>query len=636
MLSTRMKYVIPIFLCVLGLSSAGCASDGISLENFGGRSDIPKGEKAEIYWSFKNADSVQVSGINKRFAPNDKIQLSPEKTTTYRIVGYTQKGDSLSQEWTVNVYSGAVPHDDSPKRVAITAPETFLHSSADSSALYLRDYHTSSSDKPIKPNIMRIVKSRISGDLHILRAVIVDDKGSFVKGYSKSTESFSDWKVHIGCDGTTKEVMVKDVSEFDAETYKGSVALSLCIDRSENMSGLMESTFESVRNFVSTLSPTDYINMLTFNQSLTQAIVHSDAAYARDFFTYVQTPITGGTSAVYRACSRGIANLEQVPDAETSKIVVLITGGADNGSLFMSGGDIASQANAAGVAVYVVSMDETSAEQYKLRYLTASTGGRYYALDKKDRHRLIEVLSEIVASQKAYYEIAVPKIENYVDKCASSTLTCSLSLPSQVLQDEYLLYPDAAWEQPATQMLVQFRKPNAEIEDEYSATLQLLAETLQKNPTKIIELLGHTDLSDKGDDATAIGLSRAQAVRRKLIKYGVNPDQLRTRSMANKKPVYMVEREERQVVMNRRVEVRWLDPSLLPYEIEVGNVQSEEDALRQTEQWEQRGLKAYYERIVVDKNPGYVVKLWGYATMDEANTSAKMLRKKYKTETVVH
>lgn len=629
-----MKRFLPIIVCIIGIYSAGCASDGISLENFGGRSDIPRGEKAEIYWSFKHADSVEVSGISKRFAAKDSIQLSPEQTTTYKVIGYTNSGDSLKQEWTVNVYNGSVPKDDT-KRLAITAPESFLKKATDSGVQYFREYLPAMTDKPRKPSAMRITKARVSGDLHILRAIVFDENGSFVSGYGSATDNLSGWKVTIGCDGTNREIPVKAISEFSGESGR-SIAMSLCVDRSENMVGIMEKTFEGVRNFVTSLAPTDYVNLLTFNQTLTQAITHSDAVYARDFFTYVQTPKTGGVSAVNRACSRAIANLDGVSDAEVSKIVVLITGGADNGSLFVSGGDIAAQAVNAGVAVYVISMDETSAEQYKLRYIAASTGGRYYSLDKKNTHLLPEILSEITASQKSFYEIAVPKIENYTEKCASSTLIGSLVLPTGVIDDEYMIYPDAAWEQPATQMLVQFRTANAEIDEEYNPTLQLLAETLQKNPTKIVELLGHTELSDKGDDATAIGLSRAQAVRRKLIKLGANADQIRTRSLSNKKPLFMMELEEKHKVMNRRVEVRWLDPTLLPFEIEVSNAQSEEEALRQTEQWEQRGQKAYYERIVIDKNPGYLVKLWGYATLDEANTSAKLLRKKYKTEAIVH
>lgn len=631
-----MKQSLPILLCIIAMYSAGCASNGISLENFGGRSDIPKGEKAEIYWSFKHADSVMVSGIPQKFAPTDKVALSPDKTTTYRIVGYNRSGDSLAQEWTVNVYAGSLPQGQNHK-VAVTAPESFLTRKSDSgSMLYMREIR-SSGEKTGQPAAMRIVKSRLSGDKHVLRAVAMDENGVFVSGLGKNGQNLTEWKITIGCDGTAKEIMTESITEFSAESTNRAVAMSLCLDRSESMDGIMDQAFQGTRAFVSSLPPTDYVNLLTFNQTLTQTISYADAGYARDFFTYVQTPKPTGLSAVYRACSRGIANLESaVSNAEMSKVVVLITAGADNSSLFMSGSDIAAQAINAGTAIYVISLDETSPEQFKLRYIAAATGGKYYSLDKQSVQRLPEILTEIIIAQKAYYEIVVPKIENYGEKCASSVLTGALIVPTHTIEDEFMLYPDSEWEQPSTQMLVQFDAPNAELSDEYTSSLQLLAETLQKNPTKIIELLGHTELQEKGDDATAIALLRAQSVRRKLIKLGANPDQIRTRSLSNKKPVYMVEREERHKTMNRRVEVRWLDPTLLPYEIEVGTSLSEEDALKQTEQWEQRGLKAYYERIVVDKNPGYIVKLWGYSTLDEANNAAKTLRKKYKTEAIVH
>lgn len=631
-----MKQLLPILLCTVAMYSAGCASNGISLENFGGRSDIPKGEKAEIYWSFKHADSVIIKGFSTKFAPTDKVSLSPEKTTTYRIVGYNNSGDSLAQEWTVNVYAGSLPQGQDHK-VAVTAPESFLTHNHDSAApTYLRQTG-SANDKTGSPYAMRIVKSRLSGNKHILRAVVMDDNGTFVGGLGKQGDNVLEWKIKVGCDGTSKEILTESVNQFDPETNNRAVALSLCLDRSENMDGIMDQAFQGTRAFVTSLPATDYVNLITFNQTLTQTISYADAGYARDFFTYVQTPKPGGLSAVYRACSRGIANLDNaVSNADISKVVVLITAGADNSSLFLSGSDIASQALQSSTAIYVISLDETSPEQFKLRYIAAATGGKYYSLDKQSIQRLPEILTEITIAQKAYYEITVPKIDNYAEKCASSVLTGALIVPTKTIEDEFMIYPDSEWEQPTTQMLVQFQAPNAEINDEYSSSLQLLAETLQKNPTKIIELVGHTELQEKGDDATAIALLRAQSVRRKLIKSGANPDQIRTRSLSNKKPIYMIEREERHKTINRRVEVRWLDPTLLPYEIEVGTSLSEEDALKQTEQWEQRGVKAYYERIVIDKNPGYIIKLWGYATQDEANTAAKMLRKKYKTEAVVH
>lgn len=144
-----MKQLLPILLCTVAMYSAGCASNGISLENFGGRSDIPKGEKAEIYWSFKHADSVIISGFSSKFAPTDKVSLSPEKTTTYRIVGYNSSGDSLAQEWTVNVYAGSLPQGQDHK-VAVTAPESFLTHNHDSAAkTYLRQMRAATDKRAI-------------------------------------------------------------------------------------------------------------------------------------------------------------------------------------------------------------------------------------------------------------------------------------------------------------------------------------------------------------------------------------------------------------------------------------------------------------------------------------------------------
>jgi len=40
--------------------------------------------------------------------------------------------------------------------------------------------------------------------------------------------------------------------------------------------------------------------------------------------------------------------------------------------------------------------------------------------------------------------------------------------------------------------------------------------------------------------------------------------------------------------MNRRVECRWIDPSLLPYEIRAEKVNTEQEALSMIEKWEKK------------------------------------------------
>ncbi len=110
-----------------------------------------------------------------------------------------------------------------------------------------------------------------------------------------------------------------------------------------------------------------------------------------------------------------------------------------------------------------------------------------------------------------------------------------------------------------------------------------------------------------------------------------DPAQIRLRSAGREKPVYYFESEEWQARVNRRVELRWLDPSLVPYEILAEAVVSEEEAIRLETQWSARGYDAYYDTFLINRIPAYRLKLWGFATLESAEKTKTALQTKYKT-----
>jgi hypothetical protein len=90
-----------------------------------------------------------------------------------------------------------------------------------------------------------------------------------------------------------------------------------------------------------------------------------------------------------------------------------------------------------------------------------------------------------------------------------------------------------------------------------------------------------------------------------------------------------------QQYYNRRVEVRWLDPDLLPYEIIAQTSDSETEALKNVEKWEFHGYNAYYERYLENHSPVYRVKIWGFPTLEEAEASANKIQTIYNTKCIV-
>lgn len=85
--------------------------------------------------------------------------------------------------------------------------------------------------------------------------------------------------------------------------------------------------------------------------------------------------------------------------------------------------------------------------------------------------------------------------------------------------------------------------------------LKDLVRDLKSNPSMIIEVAGHTD--DKGDDKHNMRLSkkRAEAVRRYLIKQGINKNRITAKGYGEISPI-VSNRTEIGRQRNRRVEIR--------------------------------------------------------------------------------
>ena len=116
---------------------------------------------------------------------------------------------------------------------------------------------------------------------------------------------------------------------------------------------------------------------------------------------------------------------------------------------------------------------------------------------------------------------------------------------------------------------------------------------------------------------------------------GVNSNRILTKGIGYRKPLYFHSKLPWQEGFNRRVEIRWLEPDKYPFEIIADKCQSESEAQYQTEQWQKRGLKSYYERYIENGESVYNIKLWGYTSITQAKDAIKKLEKKYKNEFVI-
>ena len=116
---------------------------------------------------------------------------------------------------------------------------------------------------------------------------------------------------------------------------------------------------------------------------------------------------------------------------------------------------------------------------------------------------------------------------------------------------------------------IQFELDTANILPESLPTLQYVADLLNQN-SQIVHLLieGHASEEGSYEYNYALSMSRANAIWERLVKMGVHPSRMSTRSMGEVVPVEMGS-EEKELAANRRVEfhiIRTLDPLEVPPE----------------------------------------------------------------------
>jgi outer membrane protein OmpA-like peptidoglycan-associated protein len=617
-------------IALVCLVLAACASPKISLEQFGGVADIPEGEEATVYWTFANADSVTVSGEDVKYGPSDKFFPRPKMTTTYHVTGYKMGGDSLSQDWTVRVY----PTKKTQGAAILGSPEnkqtTPQLDNIPKEINYLRSVNRLAQPSPIAesnaPAFLKIMRAVPPSENEItakLSVALFDKQGNFSHGFDQKDDAQL-WSSMLHCGDISSEPISQSAIE---QTAGGTIAIGLAMDRSLAMSPYITSAFASVENFLPALPVTDYMDFLTYNHTVTEAVPLTTADSVRSIFTYLAAPPANGLSSLYKATRLLIDKLRVAPSER--KAAVIITASSDNSSLLTTAEHTLQLSRNSHIPVYVIAIGDGSADTYTLRYITNSTGGRLYHVSPERVHDISDILTEILQSQKAYYEISLPVAGNSAP-CLKPNATIKFASPSGNLQEKVVLAPDSLWESPAYQAVALFEKNNAILDNTYQPLIVSLAVALKDNPEKFIELIGHSSNDNSDDDAIGLAIQRTQAVRRALLAQGVAASQIRTRAVGNRKPLYYIEQESWQKIANRRVELRWLDPALLPIEIAAEQVASEEEALKMTERWEQRGQKAYYERVIINKIPSYRVKLWGYSTLTTAKDAAKQLQKQYK------
>ena len=111
---------------------------------------------------------------------------------------------------------------------------------------------------------------------------------------------------------------------------------------------------------------------------------------------------------------------------------------------------------------------------------------------------------------------------------------------------------------------VNFESGSARLLPESEEPLRQLGEGLKRYPTARVEIEGHTDTRGAADYNMRLSQARAETVRTWLIEhFNIDPSMITAKGYGETMPE-TAERNEQELLRNRRVELRLLNPEVLP------------------------------------------------------------------------
>lgn len=611
----RHKWLSAIFIATV-ISSC---SQPIMLEQIGGQKEITKGEKATFFWKFQHAQKVKIDGDSLSYNPLDQITVEPQSTTEY-LVRAISGSDTLTEPWKIKVIDkttaqGNVERGGSSRFTPAPAPSATPTS-------YYNGYMNNGSIQNInRLKVVRILYPKSSNQLLSLAVTPLDANGNFQSGLNTP----SSWKLYATCNGKTTEYQPTVTEQLWSQS-EISLKVAVCLERSSAATATDDYTKRSIGDFPFSLSSNDQLSVVAFNQesSLIAPFSSKDKLnYLSERFGSIEAK---GLNSMLKATYQTLKEFDKKD--RQKNILVLIASSSDNASLIYTPDDVIAKAKESGTTIYTISVGESS-DSYSMKYIASQTGGRYYFLGSQAISELPDIMREIVFATRGYYYIQIPYSEQQLASCKNTTLKLVLNTPETTLEEKTVIAGNDIAVLPMYQAIAMFNFKQTLVADEYKTQIETLANVLNDNPTKVVELVGHSSNEGEDDAMKQIALERAQSIRRMLYDMKVNPTQIRARAIGDLKPIYYFQENEWQKQYNRRVEIRWLDPSVQPYEIIAEYHYTESEAIKTTEQWEKRGFKSYYERVLVSNAPAFRVKLWGFPTEESALTEARAIEKKY-------
>jgi len=586
----QMRYY---FFIILIVCQWGCTSTKqLTLRQISGETDITKGSKAKLSWQFDNADSVKIEGDLTSYKAKDSTVLLPLENTTYKIIAYKGKNDSVVQVRTIYVDNTKESY---PQNTSINN-QLSVHNSI------------SESFQIVQKRFVKLDSShhRYVFSVHNNQGTICNDKiieASITSNNEDSTLKTS-FKVKPEIRTSKKSSII--------------IALDQSIEMVNNQSIINTYLYQAINK----IKDIDTVHFIRFNTSIvSQQTLNNQNELLASINAY-QGYKPEGIRCIYNIIDSILKNKNIQDGAD----IIVLTSGPDNGSYIYDAESIVNIAQKRNISIHVCNINNEILDNYSLKYLASKSGGSFLDLSSSDTNTCVSSLISLMTLNKGtFYEIEIP--DSLIKNAESFNLSMQLPKYDTMLSLKVLSNVDENSKYSRYKIVNLFYDSNISIDTSFFVHLQNLSTLLLLNPSKIIELIGYSSLLESNDDALALALQRASSIRKYMIMKGVDPNQMRIRGLSNIKPIYPVENEYYQTVMNRRVEFRWIDPSLLPYEIKAEKVDTEQEALNIIGKWDKKNVMSYYDRRVQNGIPYYQILLWGYSTQNQMNEAISTLKK---------
>lgn len=590
-MSSNLNNIIKFLLFIFTLVSC---SHKIEVKRFDGVSKVPKNEETEICWEFGKADYVLIEGYNEVLPPVGCINLTPNEDITLKFTAINYF-DTLNLSWEIQTYKTKRGLPDFNIPSPSYEKSDFMVGRIENEQVRL--------DEITQIKVMSFSKNENKISVNY---ILLDEFGNFVPGLNKD---------NIKVTSQEEEFFIESFKEHNEK--ENSFNIVLMIDNSyasENLNEYLPKIFE-------------ICELLSENNKVTLCFYNSSEA---DFISFpTLEPISN-----YSLPEKNLNNLYLVmydflekfqSDDDNENIIINLAFSGDNSSMYIDAKDVASIALERNFKIYNIIVG-TAANTSSFLYMSNFTGGKLYFLENDAFENLEKIIKEILLSRCSYYsiEFSVQEIENF-------PFTITYNLQDKTLTDKFKVYYEPEEQYSDYQIVALFENKSIILDNKFIPQLKKLAEIAKDNNNYTLEIIGYAEIEGSEKFTNELAFNRAKTVAEFLVEYGVPKQQIRIASEGSSKPIYFLAQTSWQKMYNRRVEIRWINPEKLPYEIIIAeDYNSEKIASEKVKIWEDRAFKAYYERMLKNNMPYYRVKLWGYASKEEAENVLKNLKKKYK------